>query len=130
MPAYESELSAIARAFIGLDVGAASESGGSSIVDSIWKFPRLYAGVNRYVTNTIEASKGRILGKCGADGVYVLWWRGEGLACIVRVADGTHAAAPCVFARIAKLNDLYFPEPNPRYFVDIDTPSTGFEATF
>ncbi|MFI5591693.1 asparaginase [Amycolatopsis sp. NPDC051758] len=116
MPSYAVSMRQVAQAYAGLERHPVHGGAGLIVADAIRNRATLYAGHNRYITSVIRMSEGRILGKCGSDGVYVLWWAQEGVSAVVKVADGFHGAAQPVFPRLAAETGLYFPSPAPPFF--------------
>jgi len=58
------------------------------ILDAIKLHPEMIAGTNRYCTDLIKVTKGRVLGKTGADGIYSLVIPSEGIGIAVKIDDG------------------------------------------
>lgn len=58
------------------------------ILNAIKEYPEMLAGTNRYCTDLIKITKGRIIGKTGADGVYSLVIPHEGIGITVKIDDG------------------------------------------
>ncbi|MBK9749687.1 MAG: asparaginase [Chloroflexi bacterium] len=78
------------------------------VLDAISREPLLYGGgSDRFVTNLIKTTQGRIIAKDGAEGLFVLGWRGKGIGLAIKIADGNHRAAnPVVISIIRKLGLL------------------------
>lgn len=66
--------------------------------------PFMIAGTGRFCTAVVEATRGRVLAKAGAEGVYTAWWPDAGLGVALKVADG--AARPRNLALAAMLRHL------------------------
>jgi L-asparaginase II len=74
------------------------------IVDACLKHPLMVAGRERYCTEIIEASKGRVLGKTGADGVFCMAFPELGFGCAIKIDDGK--MGPQYFVAQAIINAL------------------------
>ena len=74
------------------------------ILDSIKKHPEMLAGTNRYCTDLIKVTKGRIIGKTGADGVYSLVIPSEGIGITVKIDDGKMGPQYQVVQEVLKIN--------------------------
>jgi L-asparaginase II len=110
---YALPLQAMARGYATL--AAASRSGGTDarsaamarIVGAMTAYPRAVEGRGRLSTALMEATKGRLLAKCGAEGLQLvaLLDRGQGLA--VKCVDGAQrATGPAVVAVLEQLGVL------------------------
>lgn len=58
------------------------------IVKAVTEFPLLVAGTKRYCTDLMEVTKGRIVGKTGADGVYCLAIPHKKWGIAIKIDDG------------------------------------------
>lgn len=58
------------------------------ILDAVKTHPEMLAGTNRYCTDLIKITNGRIIGKTGADGIYSLVIPSEGVGITVKIDDG------------------------------------------
>lgn len=58
------------------------------IVDACLNYPLMVAGRERYCTEIIKASEGRVLGKTGADGVFCMAFPELGFGCGIKIDDG------------------------------------------
>lgn len=58
------------------------------MVDSIVEFPEMIAGKQRYCTDLMRLSKGELIGKTGADGVYSLGIVKQQLGVCIKIDDG------------------------------------------
>ncbi|TVP55023.1 MAG: hypothetical protein EA351_11645 [Gemmatimonadales bacterium] len=87
-------LEAIARA-MGAFVQAADagDPGPASVLGAMTKHPRMVAGTGRLCTELIEATRGLVVAKVGAEGVYCAGVRGRGLGIALTVEDGAKRAA-------------------------------------
>ena len=97
---YALPLSAMARSYAGLAVAAkrpgndARSQALARIVGAMTSFPRTVEGAGRISTALMEATPGRLLAKCGAEGLQLvaLLERGQGLA--IKCVDGAQRAIP------------------------------------
>ncbi len=60
----------------------------SIIIKACSEFPEMLAGSKRYCTDLIKNTKGRIIGKTGADGVYCLVDTQTGMGISIKIDDG------------------------------------------
>ncbi|MFY0673709.1 MAG: asparaginase [Bacteroidia bacterium] len=74
------------------------------IVQACLRNPLLVAGRERYCTELIEASKGKVFGKTGADGVYCMSFPDLGFGCAIKIDDGK--MGPQYFVAQALINAL------------------------
>ncbi len=58
------------------------------IVAAVAMYPELIAGSQRYCSDLVRITKGRIIGKTGADGIYSLAIPDEKLAAVIKIDDG------------------------------------------
>ncbi len=58
------------------------------IVDAVTKYPELVAGSQRYCTDLMKVTNGRIVGKTGADGVYCLSIPEKNWGIAIKIDDG------------------------------------------
>lgn len=58
------------------------------VTDAMVQYPEMVGGKNRYCTDLMKAFNGRLLGKQGAEAVYCVADRKEGLGIAVKVEDG------------------------------------------
>jgi len=63
------------------------------IVRAVQKYPEFIAGTNGYCTKIIQATKGRILAKTGAEGVYVALDPSRGQIIALKAKDGQTRAS-------------------------------------
>jgi len=95
VPAFHMTLAAAARGYAaladpaaaGLPAGVAAAAG--KIVRAMTGAPEMVAGPGRFTTRLMEATRGRVLAKEGAEGFYGLAVRGPvALGIAVKIADG------------------------------------------
>lgn len=77
------------------------------IVQAITRHPYHLAGSERFDTTLIRATKGRIIGKMGAEGVYAITIPEEGLGIAIKIEDGAKRALhPAVAEALVQLKLL------------------------
>jgi L-asparaginase II len=75
------------------------------IVDSIRRHPEMLAGNNRFDTKLIKVTKGRIIGKMGAEGVFAMSIPERGWGIVLKVEDGAQRALyPAVTEALKQLD--------------------------
>lgn len=111
VPVFGLPLDRLAYAFA--TFGAPSRLGGeraracAAIIDSIRRHPRFIAGSDRFDTQLIQATGGRIVGKMGAEGVFALTSASDNAALAVKITDGSQRALyPAVVEALIQLNWL------------------------
>lgn len=111
VPVFGMPLNRLAYAFarLGKPAGLApsrSEAIGI-IMEAVRNNPRYIAGTDRFDTRLIEVTKGRIIGKMGAEGVYALTIPEHGLGMALKVEDGAERALyPAVVEALAQMHQL------------------------
>ncbi len=87
-------LEAMARA-MGAFVQAADtgDPGPASVLGAMTEHPWMVAGTDRLCTELVEATRGRVVAKVGAEGVYCAGVRSRGLGIALKVEDGAKRAA-------------------------------------
>jgi L-asparaginase II len=58
------------------------------IEEAVSSYPFMVAGTHRYCTDMMQVCGERIIGKTGAEGVYCLSLRKEGIGCCIKIDDG------------------------------------------
>jgi L-asparaginase II len=77
------------------------------ILHAVKDNPYLLAGKARFCTALIETTRGRILAKVGAEGVYTAFYPEKSLGLAIKVPDGAlRAVEPALFGVLQKLNWL------------------------
>jgi L-asparaginase II len=77
------------------------------IFRAMTRHPHLVAGTERFCTALMQAGKGRIVGKTGAEGVYCVGLKEQGIGIALKVDDGnTRAAYPAVVEVLHQLGVL------------------------
>ena len=78
----------------------------SRITDAMAAYPEMIGGSGIFCTELISTTKGRLIGKVGADGVYCCGVRGQELGLAVKIESGTGAALPVVMMRLLEELEL------------------------
>ncbi|MDU0201484.1 asparaginase [Paenibacillus sp. MAH-36] len=77
------------------------------IVAAVRKYPQLLAGSDRFDTQLIEVTQGRIIGKMGAEGIFALTVPDKGLGFVLKIEDGNQRALyPAVVEALKQLDLL------------------------
>lgn len=95
VPVYGVPLSALALAYARLGTprgGGSAMDAARRVVAAVQAHPEMLAGTDRYDTQLIRASGGRVIGKMGAEGIFAAALVGEGLALAVKIEDGAQRA--------------------------------------
>ncbi|MVO99248.1 asparaginase [Paenibacillus lutrae] len=97
---------ALAYARLGKPYGlpAARTEACGRIIGAIRREPAYLAGEDRFDTQLIEATGGRIIGKMGAEGLFALTVPEESLGLVLKIEDGAQRALYC--AVLEALNQL------------------------
>jgi L-asparaginase II len=107
MVAFAAPLRAVALSFARFGAAASTERGPREILRSMADHPFMVGGTGRLCTRLAEATKGRLVGKLGAEGVYGITMPGEGLGLAVKVEDGgMRAGDPAVMRALDELSLL------------------------
>lgn len=73
------------------------------VVDAMTRYPFMVAGTQRLCTRLMEAERGRVFAKVGAEAVYIAGDRQNGLGVAVKVDDGAWRAAPPALLAVLRL---------------------------
>ncbi|MZQ81693.1 asparaginase [Paenibacillus sp. 5J-6] len=77
------------------------------IVAAVRKYPQYLAGSDRFDTQLIEVTQGRIIGKMGAEGIFALTVPDKGLGLVLKIEDGNQRALyPAVIEALKQLDLL------------------------
>ncbi len=76
------------------------------IFKSMTSYPFMVSGTNGFCTALMSATKGRLIGKIGAEGVYCIGFKIEKIALAVKIEDGCLDILPNVVMEILKQLDL------------------------
>ena len=72
------------------------------IVNAIINYPEMIAGTGQFCTELSKATRGRIVGKLGSDGVYCCAVTDGGMALALKVEDGNGEASPPIIIEALK----------------------------
>lgn len=72
------------------------------ITEAMVRAPEMVAGKNRYCTDLMRAFKGRIVGKAGAEAVYALGDRKQGIGMAIKIEDGSGRAVYAVVNEVLR----------------------------
>ncbi len=104
IPVYGYPLRHLARAFAGFSPASLGPDARSrarqAIVDGIVAHPYLIAGEGRFCSRVIEAGRGRVIVKTGAEGVFTGTLLEEGLGIALKIDDGATRAAEVAMAAV------------------------------
>lgn len=110
MLAFAVPLRRMALSFAGLGALATSEEGPARVLSAMAEHPFMVAGTGRICTALLEATKGRMVGKLGADGVYGIALPEEGMGLALKVQDGSMKAGDVAVVRVLDRLGLLDPE--------------------
>ncbi len=104
-PNFATSLQGLARAMARFaaaraDFGDARERAAARLVRAMRRYPDLVAGKGRACTELMQAMKGRVAIKTGAEGVFVAILPEQRLGVALKIADGATRAAECAIAAI------------------------------
>ncbi len=98
---------AFARLGSGTGLSAKRAEACQRIVAAIGRFPYYLAGTDRFDTRLIEVTKGRLIGKGGAEGVFTVAVPDKGLGIALKAEDGNQRAVyPAVVETLKQLDLL------------------------
>lgn len=80
------------------------------IIEACSQYPEMLAGSNRYCTDLITVTQGRIIGKTGADGVYCLLDTKNNLGISIKIDDGKMGPQYQVAQELLSYLELISPE--------------------
>jgi L-asparaginase II len=80
-------------------LAGARKEAARAVLAAIGAHPSMVAGEGRFCTELIRNTKGRIIGKLGADGIYCTAERDGRWAMAIKIEDGNVAAIPAVVIR-------------------------------
>ena len=98
MPLYHMALGYYNLCNSDQQVGARGKAA-KNVLAAMSAHPAMVAGDGQFCTELIRSTKGRIIGKLGADGIYCTAEREGGWAMAVKIEDGNVAAIPAVVIR-------------------------------
>lgn len=76
----------------------------NKITEAMTSYPEMVGGSDRFCTELMKACKGRIFGKMGSEGVYLLGDKKNGIGIAVKTEDGSNISTNC--AVVETLNQL------------------------
>ena len=107
MAALGDPLRAVALSFARLGTAATTETGPREVLRSMADHPFMVGGTGRLCTRLAETTRGELIGKLGAEGVYGITMPGEGLGLAMKVEDGgIRAGDPAVIRALDELSLL------------------------
>lgn len=106
MVAFGVPLRVMARSFATLGSLSRTEAGPAHILDAMAGHSYMLGGKNRLCSALPAVTKGRLIGKLGAEGVYCISVPGEGLGIAVKVEDGGIRAGDAAAVRVLDLFGL------------------------
>ncbi|MBN2431694.1 MAG: asparaginase [Acidobacteria bacterium] len=108
-PVFALPLAAMARAYARLAVPATLPPELGATVPRIWRamtmHPEMIAGTGGFCTELMRHTGGKLLGKLGAEGVYCIAVRPQGVGLALKIADGNARAIPPVALRVLEALD-------------------------
>lgn len=72
------------------------------ITDAMYTNPELVGGTDRFCTDLMQATKGKLIGKAGAEAVYCVGIRGQGIGIAVKIEDGNKRGIAAVVMKVLK----------------------------
>lgn len=114
VPVFRLPLSGLALAYARFgtpdELSEPVRSACERLISALRSSPQYIAGRDRFDTALIQVTKGRIIGKMGAEGIFAATVAGQGLGIAVKIEDGNlRAAYPAVIEALKQL-DLLSPE--------------------
>jgi L-asparaginase II len=111
VPVYATTLPVIARLYARLasaaDAGDARERALHRVRVAMTSYPQAVGGAQRFNTRLMEATRGRLVAKGGAEGLECMGLPGRGLGLVVKCEDGANrAAGPASIALLEQLGIL------------------------
>ncbi|KQX61131.1 asparaginase [Paenibacillus sp. Root444D2] len=111
VPVFGMRIDQLALAFARLgrpdELPQARANACQRIVAAVRKYPQFLAGSDRFDTRLIEVTKGRIIGKMGAEGIFAITIPEQGLGFVLKIEDGNvRALYPAVVEALKQLSLL------------------------
>jgi len=103
MVAFGVPLRNMARSFALLGEASREEEGPARILEAMGSHPHMVGGTGRICTALGRATRGRIIGKLGAEGVYGITIPSEGLGVALKIQDGGIRAGDAATVRVLDL---------------------------
>ncbi|QRG67612.1 asparaginase [Brevibacillus choshinensis] len=77
------------------------------ITQAMMQYPEMVSGTNEFCTEVMKVTKGRVIAKGGAEGVYSLGLMEKGIGIAIKVADGNwRSAYPAAVEALLQLEEL------------------------
>ncbi len=111
---FRVPLDRIALSFARLAAGAAQGAPVARVVEAMVAHPFLVAGTGRLCTAVMEATRGAVFAKTGAEGVYAVGVPGQGLGIALKVEDGARRASEVALVRVLDALGLVGDDPGGR----------------
>lgn len=107
MPIYNMALSYAKLTAWSQDVKNPYYEACNTVFEAMTKHPEMVAGTNEFCTELMEATKGKLIGKIGAEAVYCLGIKKGNLGVCLKIADGSERAVfPVVIQLLLELGVL------------------------
>lgn len=106
MPLYHMALSYLDLCNPESHLEAPRAAAAARITDAMAAHPEMVGGSSVFCTALIRATKGRLIGKVGAEGVYCCGVRGQELAMAMKIEAGIGLAIPVAMMQLLKELDL------------------------
>lgn len=107
VPVFILSLRQMALAWARLEGASRSEASAARILTAMVQQPFLVGGTERFDTVLMEETGGAVVAKVGAEGVHCVLLRAQGIACALKVADGSpRAQYPAVVRLLQHLDAL------------------------
>ncbi|HOD55101.1 MAG TPA: asparaginase [Candidatus Cloacimonadota bacterium] len=110
VPVFAMPLFNMAVAFLNLAVpdqfDQETQQACNKIFHAMNEFPFMVSGTGGFCTALMKATKGRLIGKIGAEGVYCIALKNEKLAISLKIEDGSLTVVPSVAIHTLKQLDL------------------------
>ncbi|HSQ88344.1 asparaginase [Romboutsia sp.] len=72
----------------------------NKITKAMIDFPEMVGGTDRFCTELMKVCKGRIFGKMGSQGVYLVGHKEKGIGIAVKIEDGSTSATSCLVLEV------------------------------
>jgi L-asparaginase II len=103
MVAFGVPLRYMALSFAALGKASRTEEGPATVLRAMTSHPFMVGGTGRLCTGLIEVTRGRVVGKLGAEGVYGMTIPEEDLGIALKVRDGGRRAGDAAAVRVLDL---------------------------
>lgn len=107
VPVFGLPVYNMAKAYAGLMKAEGASDNAKKIISAMLEYPFLVAGSDRLCTVLMEKTKGKIIAKIGAEGIYCIGVRDKDMGIAVKVADGNQRPlGPIIIEVLAQLKVL------------------------